>query len=171
MPRSVSLSFRKAVQASQSADFPLAFVTLTHADLATPLRVVSDTVDYVWMGNTYTGVMFDIQILKDDDSMPEGRLTIPNVDQSLGVLLLSLKTPPRIKIELCNSADFNLTVTPRVSLVAGGPPAEYTADALWLYDVTVDAMMVQGRVASWNYDQELWPSVRCTQDRTPGLFR
>jgi hypothetical protein len=169
MPRTVSSSFRRQITAQQSGDVPLMFVEITHADLTTPIRVVSDTASYVWNGNTWTGVMFEFQLLTDGDGPPESRMTVPNIDTSLGQNLERLGTPPSVQLWVLSSADFDLTVTPRVPL--SFPSVEYNAQNLFLYDVAVDAVQVSAVLRTYDYAREFFSRIRTTQDRAPGCWR
>lgn len=171
MPRSVSLSFRHAVEAQHTDDVDLIFATITHPQLVEPVRVVNDTKDFIRDGVTFVGFPFDIQLLSDDDNPPKAQLEIQNVDRRIGQTILPLTTPPRLKIELLSSADFDLTVVPRVALGSPGPSPEYVADFLFLQNVQVDALTVSADIVGWDYTQVAWPSVRATQSRLPGLFR
>lgn len=169
--RSLSSTFRRAIEAQASGDFPIAFLTVTHSTLGTPVRLVNDTVNYIWQGNTYTSLPFDITIMSDNDSPPTASLIIPNIDASLGIAIAAMQTPPSVRIDICNSVGFNLTVTPRVGIGAGLPLAEYSASGLFMLNITVDAVQITGELSSYNYVSEMWPNKRCVQALTPGLFR
>jgi len=172
MPRNISLSFRRSAESSFADEVDLCFLTLTHPNLLEPVRVVWDSKDFVYAGNTYTGFPFDITILSDDDAPPKAQLTIQNVDSRIGETVRSLLTPPRLKIELLSSADFDLTVDPRTEIDSSpGATAVYVADRLFLTNVKVDPMVVSGDIIGWDYLQRVWPGVRARQDLFPGLFR
>ena len=171
MPRVVSQSFRSAAFAENSGDVPLLFATLTHPDWATPLRFVSDTSDYVWNGDTYSGAMFDVEILSDTDAPPSARFVFPNIDRSIGQLIDQTNSPPTIKLDIIHSAFFDLTVKPRLPLGGVEPISEYSASNMWVNDVAVDAMQVSGRIVSLDLTREGAHRFRCTKDRAPALFR
>jgi len=120
MPRNVTLSFRKEAEAQFSNEADLCFLTISHGTLAVPIRVVWDTKDFVYGGNTFTGFPFDITILSDDESPPKAQLAIQNIDSRIGETIRSLSTPPRLKIELLSTLDFNITTDPRTEI--GGSP-------------------------------------------------
>lgn len=169
MPRVLTASFRRQLNAHDSSDVILLFAEISHPDLATPIRVVSDTASYVWNANTWTGVMFDFQILSDDDNVPETRVIIPNIDATLGMSLVNLFKPPSVKLWILSSADFNLAVNPRTALAV--PDIEYYADGLFLADVVVDAMQVSARLITYDYSTEYPLNQRTTKDRAPGCWR
>lgn len=169
MPRNtVSTSFRRFAEASFSDEVDLVFLTLSHPDI-TDINVVWDTVNFIYNSITWIGFPFDITIMTDDEQPPKATLTIQNVDSQIGETIRTLFTPPRLKIEILSSTDFNLTVNPRTPI--GTPTAVYTADRLFLTNVRVDPIAVQGDIEGWNYLQRVWPGKRARQDLLPGLFR
>lgn len=107
MPRSITASFRKAVEANFSGDVDLVFLTISHPSLSDDIRVVMDNRNYSYNGHTYIGFPFDIQLLSDDEQPPKAQLAIQNVDSGIGEAIRTLVSPPRLKIELLSSADFN----------------------------------------------------------------
>jgi hypothetical protein len=169
MPRSISSGYRLSTHSVFSDDVDLIFLTISHDTLLDPLRVVRDTKDYVYDGETWTGFPFEISILSDTDEAPSATLEIQNVDLIIGETIHNLMTPPRLKLELLSSDDFDLTVDPRVEI--GTPSPEYVADKLFLANVRLDALTVSGEIVGWDYVQRTWPGIRATQNRLPGLFR
>jgi hypothetical protein len=169
MPRTITSAFRTAAQSSFRDEVDLIFLTITHADLGLPIRVVWDTKDFVYGGNTFIGFPFDLELLSDDESPPTARLQIQNVNPQIGDSIRSLLTPPRIKIQLLSSLDFNLNVTPRTEI--GTATVIYSADQLFLINVSVDAMVISGQIVGWDYVQRVWPAERATAANFPGLFR
>jgi hypothetical protein len=169
MTRNVTASFRRAAEASFNDEVDLVFLTISHPTLGTPIRVVWDTVDFIFGGNTFLGFPFDIELLSDDEQPPTARLQIQNVSPRIGDTVRALMTPPSLKIELLSSADFNLTVTPRTPI--GSPTVIYSADKLFLINVSVDIMMITGQIVGWDFQQRVWPAERATKANFPGLFR
>ena len=169
MPRPISASLRRWLDMQESGEAILAFLTITHADLADPITVVSDGVDYVWDGVTYIGFPFRFGLLSDEEGPPRCQIEVQNVDRKIGDALRALSSPARLRLDLVAAGEFDRASDPRVAL--GTPPVEYSASHLFLVNVAVDAMMVTGDVVSWDYTQDTWPARRATQDRYPGLFR
>jgi Domain of unknown function (DUF1833) len=114
MTRNVTSAFRRTAESSFSDEVDLCFLTISHPTLSEPIRVVWDTKDFIYGGYTWTGFPFDLEILSDDEQPPQARLVIQNVDPRIGDTIRALTSPPRLKIELLSSADFDLTVDPRV---------------------------------------------------------
>lgn len=169
MTRAVPLSLRQSMEASFSDEVNLIFVTLSHATLADPIRVVLDTKDYVYSGNTFIGFPFDIQLLSDDEQPPTAKLSFQNVDSEIGHAVRLLTSPPRLKIQLLHSDDFDLFVTPRVAI--GTPDVISLGDELFLINIQVTAQDVSGDIKGWDYLQRVYPGLRVTQAALPGAFR
>ncbi len=166
----ISASLREALVAQDSDVIVLAFLTVTHPELSGPLRFVSDGVDYVRGGETWTGLPFDIKILDDTDSPPKATIEIPNVDRIIGEAVLGMgNEPARIMIELLSSEDFDIEAEPRQEI--GTAHVNYRAAGLFLVNVTVDVTKVSGTLKSWDYTQEVVPAISATRDILPGLFR
>lgn len=169
MPRALSGALRRQLNLQESGEAILAFLTITHADLAEPITVVGDGVDYVWDAVTYVGFPFRFALLSDEEGPPRCQIEVQNVDRKIGDALRALPSPARLRLELVAASEFDQTADPRTPL--GTPPIEYSASHLFLVNVSVDAMTVTGDVVSWDYTQDTWPARRATQDRYPGLFR
>jgi len=167
--RTLTTGFRREVEREATAELALIFLEVTHPALSEVLRFVNDPKDFVYRGFTYRKSYFELQILTDNERPPEGRLNVQNVDQEMGNTLRGLTDPARLRIDVVAGSQFNLGVDPRTEITPVYP--EYVADYLYLIDVEGDAMMFNGRIVSWDYTQELWPGIRATQDRLPGLFR
>ena len=144
-------------------------MTIGFCILTTPIRVVNDPKDHTYGGETYTGFMFDIEILSDTDQPPRAQVSVQNVDRQIGEALRQTTDPIRCTITICPGSEFDQTVDPRTEI--GTAAVVYQATDLYLVDVEVDAMYVRGVLMLWDYSQEQWPSVMATQDRMPGLFR
>ena len=169
MPRNISTTFRKEAEAQFSDEADLCFLTISHGTLADPIRVVWDTKDYVYSGFSWIGFPFEISILSDDDQPPKAQLTIQNIDPRIGDTLRILTTPPRLKIELLSTLDFDTSVDPRTEV--GSATVIYSADRLFLINARVDFLTVSGEIVGWDYLQRVWPGQRATQAIFPGLFR
>ncbi len=176
MSRNVTASFRRISEANFADEVDLIFLHIDHPSITT-IRLVNDTVDYVFIdavdsppaSQTFIGFPFDIEILSDDESPPTARLSIQNVDPRIGDSVRTLMTPPRLAISLYSSTDFNLTVDPHVAI--GTPTLIYSASRLFLTNVSVDIMTISGTIVGWDYLQRVWPAERATAENFPGLFR
>lgn len=169
MPRNISPAYRYSTESVHSSVVDLIFLTISHPELVTPIRVVNDTRDYVRDGLTWIGVPFSISLMSDEDTPPVAQIQVQNVDQSIGDAVREMSSPARMKVELLSSSDFDITVVPRTPI--GTPSIEYVSDKLFLADVKMDALVVTGQLVGWDYMQRTWPGIRATQNRLPGLFR
>lgn len=174
--RTVPAGVRREIERQESPEFYLVFLTIYHETLIEPIRVVNDarsfTIDDYEGGQleTYEAFRFKIQLLTDNENPPTARLTIQNVDLKIGRAIMKAKTPARLTIEVVAGSQFNLSVWPRQPLY--NPTIRtYIAKHLYLTDVEANAIQITGTITSWDYTQELWPGIRGTQDRLPGLFR
>lgn len=111
--RSITLGYRKHLESILTDEIDLCFLTITHAKLAEPIRVVWDTKDFSYGGNTFIGFPFEITILSDDENPPSARLAIQNIDPRITDVLRGLGAPLRIKIELLSSEEFFTSPTTR----------------------------------------------------------
>jgi len=84
MARNISTTAAKAVNSTAAAALPIYLLEITHPDLATPIRIVQDTKDVVYAGDTYIAMGFTI-IPPDDMSsgLPKARLAVDNVTRDL----------------------------------------------------------------------------------------
>lgn len=163
---------RRELDRQESAETTVVFLTIEHAELPEPIRVVSDPRNFVLDGFTHIGFYFDITVLSDGEGPPYASLTVQNADKRVSEGILSAVTPARVKIEVIAGSNFNLEDNPCTEI--GGPnTAEriYSAPHLFLTEVEANVLTVQGRLVSWDYTQELWPGIMATKNRLPGLFR
>ena len=169
MPRTIDASLRQALEQQEAGEGLICFVTISHPKMSTDLHVVSDPHDHVWGGVTYTGVLFDWQLVTDDDRVPQSQVVVQNVDRIVNQYVRPLDVPPRVKVDLLKISDFNTSVDPRTEI--GSPEAEYIADKLFLTEVEGNTLDVRGTLRGYDFTQEIWPGDRATQARVPGLYR
>ena len=169
MSRTIPAAVRVGLEREASPDALLAFMTITHANLAEPIRVVSDVIDYVWDGATYTGLPFEVAAVTDEDGPPTTQIRVQNTDRRIGEAIRSTPERAMISLAVLSSADFDLTQEPRVAL--GTPATVYAFQYFELVDVSADVVEITARVFLRDYTQEQWPGISATQSRCPGLFR
>jgi Domain of unknown function (DUF1833) len=169
MPRSYTTSFRKEAEAILSPEADLCFLTISHGQLSEPVRVVWDTKDYIYGGKTFIGFPFDIQIFSDDEGPPKAQLAIQNVDSRIGETIRILQTPPRLKLQVLSTLDFNIAVDPRTEI--GTANVIYSFDKAFLINCKIDYLTVSADIVGYGYLQRVWPGKRATQTLFPGLFR
>lgn len=167
--RNVPQSVISEIEKQASEEALLVFLEIYHEDLMEPIRVVSDPENFVLDGVEYVGFDFRINILSDNDSAPQARLTIMNVDERIGQAVQRSTSPVNLNIQILPMSEFNIDVVPRTQL---NTPAirVYRAPHLRLSEVTGDLMQISGKITSWDYSQEPWPALKATESRFPGLF-
>lgn len=170
MPRTVPLSFRNAAESQYNDEVNLAFLTITHPLLSTPIRVVWDSKDFIYNGDTYIGFPFDLILLSDDDNSPPkaAQIQFQNVDSGIGETIRNLGQSPRIEINLLHSSDFDLTVTPRTQI--GTPSTIPAGKHLFLSNCKVDVLTITGDVTGYDFTQRVYPGQRAGQQTLPALF-
>lgn len=141
----------------QHADDPfLILLTLSHATLADPIRIVRNREDVVSRGNTYTAYPFQIELPTDVEETPSARITIANVSRRIGKALEALIEPPECLIELV------LASTP--------DDVERSWDEFSFTQATWDAFRMTGTIQQLAFWDEPWPRKRATPRGFPGLF-
>lgn len=155
---------------TESPNALLWFLVVQHPNISPAIRVVSDVFDYVIDGETYTSVPFNVRTLTDSDQTPSTEITVQNIDRRITEALNGDMDGQRAIVSAfaISSADFDLTVEPRVAL--GTPSKVYSFQMFELADVRGDVIELTGRVTLIDFAQEPWPFIRATKDIFPGLF-
>lgn len=158
MPRSLPTSITRELFASQSGEAWLVLLTLSHADLPSPIRVSSDGVDTVRGGETYQHFPFTLDLPDEpEDTPPRGRLSICNVDRSI-----------LAAIETISGDAMAITIT----VVPASDPEQTLAGPyeMTLEDIEADALAVSGTLAIENVMNDAYPSDQFTPTQFRGLF-
>lgn len=99
--RALSTALKAAITAQETGEALLPLLTISHPDLAVPLRLVRNQVDVTSRGETYTAFAFDVTLPDDvDDHPPRASLVIDNISLELVDLMRSLREPPEMLLEL-----------------------------------------------------------------------
>lgn len=157
MSRAPSLLARQALNASATADAFLILLTLSHAEMAAPIRVSSDAVDTVSRGETFVAFPFALTLPDDiDNQSPEARLTIDNIDRQIVQALRNIVSAPDVLIEIVRAA------TPDV--------IEARFQDFRLTNVTYDSQIVSGNLSIEDFTMEPYPAGTFSPGYFPGLF-
>jgi hypothetical protein len=170
MARTIPVASRQRMEDASDGDPTLLFVTIRHKTLIDPICLVLDGADYVIDGVTFHKSYFELELLTDDDKPPKATFTFPNVDRQPINLLANVVGPAMVDFKLIAASCFDLRVEPRMVKTGVTVDALYSASSLFLTDVQVDQVRVQGTLRGYDFRQEVWPSLRATQDRLPGVF-
>jgi uncharacterized protein DUF1833 len=166
--RILSSTFIDDIQSTNATDIIVILATITHPTLDGPITVNSDVANYSYNGYTYYGTGIGISLISDDESPPQAKVTVPNVDRRIGEALLSISDAPQIRLELVKRSDFDSS-NPRVAL--DGLTVEYTAPLMFLRNVQWNAQQLTADLLSYDLTSEPWPKIRTTPIVTPALFR
>jgi hypothetical protein len=153
----LSAAALQAVLAHQTEKVFLACLTITHADLALPIRVVNDGQDLVRTEGVFTAYPFEVP-MPDSDSQkpPQVRLRIDNVDRSITAALRALSSKPTVTLEVVLADSPN-------TIEAG--PFPFT-----LQLASYDALVVEGTLGFEDVLNEPFPKDSFTPKLFPGLF-
>jgi len=99
--RTLSSLAKQSIHAPETGSVFLLLLTISHASLSVPIRVVNNTENIVSGGNTFTAFPFTL-VLPDEreDAPPRMRLVIDNVDRTIVQSLRSLTSPPTIQLDV-----------------------------------------------------------------------
>lgn len=168
MSRAIPPTVQRGNEQTSAPDALIWFVTITHPNLADPIRVVSDIFDYVLGGNDFVGILFDIGALSDNDQAPYTELRFQNVDRRIGNALRRATGRAQIEAAAYSTADFDLSVEPRTEI--GAAAKVYGFSRFDLVDIEVNVSEITGRIMRRDYASEPYPGLRATADLAPGLF-
>lgn len=100
MSRSLASAALAELNCSSTGGVWLALATITHADLASTLRLVNDRADVVSGGDTYTAFPFSVQLPADVDEAPRALLAIDAVDLTVVTAARTITSPATTTIEV-----------------------------------------------------------------------
>jgi len=167
----VSADFRQAAYAAETGRVVIALLTLTHEDLAVPIRISSDPTQRieslssvteivygtVSRGQTYVFLPLEIKLPSDTDEGP-GEMTISfdNVHRAYTQPIREIFTPVSVNVEIVldNALD--------------------TVEAQWpeflLTNIRYDAATISGTLKLETLEREPFPAGSFTPSQFPGLF-
>ena len=151
-----SSTFKSAAFAQETAEVMLIALTITHADLAAPIRVVNNHANIVSNGNTYVGFPFEIDLPDVGNQLPRVTLRIDNVDRQIVDSLRVISSPFDLKLEV---------------LLASQPDTiEASFEGLKAISARYDALTVEAELGFEDVLSEPYPGDSFTPARNPGLF-
>lgn len=157
MSRPLTLAAKESIFAEETDVVWLVLLTIEHADLDAPIRVVRNTEDVISRTNTFLAFPFDISMPQErEDSPPEVQLIIGNVDRRITEAVRTISSPAQVTMEVVHSGDFDT--------VEAGP------FVFELKEARFDALVVTGKLAFEPVLDESYPKTRFTPGRFPGLF-
>lgn len=144
--------------AQESKDAFLLCLTIEHANLPAPIRVVKNTEDLVRNAGTFLKCQFDINLAGDaQDSPPQVQLVIDNVNKAIAIALQTLQGKVKITLEV---------------VLASQPDTVEISQSFFLLNSSFNKSAVSGTLG---YEEEVlnqsFPKDTYTPTNTPGLWR
>lgn len=105
MSRMISADGLRELFAQNSGHLMLALLTITHAGLPAPVRLVNDRRPLVFGGHEYQPLAFELTLPADtEDQIPHVELRLDNVNRALVELLRSVVEPVPIALDVVRVA-------------------------------------------------------------------
>lgn len=157
MSRPISSALRGAINSQETDVVALMLVTIDHADLADPIRVVRNKENITSRGDLYVAYPFDLTLPDDiEDTITRVNLTIDNVDRSITQTIRTITGAPTVTLEVVLAEEPD-------EVEAG--PFEFA-----LRDVTYNAISVSGELAFEDILNRAVVRHTFTPANFPGLF-
>ena len=168
MPRTVSLTMRQALTDEASGETPVVLVTITHPQLAEPIRLSTDPTERLSedplaygtrsRGEVYQFVMVSAVLPDDREAgVTTTSLVFENVGQGMVEQVRAIRTPARV--------DF------AVVLASAADHVEMEWTDLRTVSASYDAGQITIELTREPITDVPWPSGRMTKNRFPGLRR
>lgn len=183
MPRVLSNAFRRKIEQRDSPALLLCFVVVTHADLAAPIRMVSEDrvgysrssngllINYNLSSNLYLTVPFYFDLVTDNERAPATKIAVPDVDRTIDLSILALVDSPVLTFELYQASDWGTSLDGNNARSPTGTPERlYFSPFLKMKNFTCDQVIAQADLASFDFTGEPWPYHRVTKDSIPGAY-
>lgn len=135
----------------------LILLTITHDDLAEPIRCVNSRGDVMSNGETFIAFPFSIVLPGEDgETMPRARLRIDNVSREVYSAIWALDPAPYVQVDVVLSSDPNTI--------------EYTVGGMRLERVEADDLYLTGELTVSNIGIEPYPGDSFSPSKFPSLF-
>jgi hypothetical protein len=158
MSRALSTLAKQAVFAQETGEVFLLLLTISHASLSTPIRVVADMQDVVSRGDTFTALPFGFVLPAErEDQIPRCRLWIDNVDRE-------------IVTAIRNATGSAPTLLAEIVLRAQPDTVEASFDGYTLRDADYDVVQVSGDLSLEDPLNEPYPADSFTPNLFPAVF-
>lgn len=156
MPRTLTAAAIASGNAQQTGEVWLILVTISHASLASPIRVVNNNEDVTSRGLLYLAFPFQIILPGEDpDSITKAVLRFDNADRTAIAAVRGLDTAPTVALE--------------VILASAPDVVEISFPGLTLRNATYDAFVIEGELYFESLVSEP-VTYTMTPSRFPGLF-
>jgi len=157
MSRSITSVTRQALYAQETGEAFLILLTISHQNLAAPIRVTNDAVATISRGNTFVPYPFEMVLPDDQDNRsPRAKLAIDNIDRQIVSAVRSLPSAPGILIEVVRAAAPDMVEAQFVDFK--------------LTNVSYDAYKVEGDLTIEDFTAEPFPAASFSPSFFPGMF-
>jgi hypothetical protein len=155
----VSVGLKRALTRRENDKPVLYLLTIQHLDLASPLRLVTNTVgdDILSNGNIFTAAPFDILWPSDDEEAPTAQLEVLNVDRAIGEALDSIVTAAECTLQ--------------VVLATSPDTIDREGKKFQLRNAQWNGGIMTADLGQAYFASEPWPRYRVTPKSFPSLFR
>jgi hypothetical protein len=144
-----------SIHAEDTDEVWLVLLTINHADLDAPIRVVNNTEDIVSGGVTYIALPFELELPDQGERPGEARIRVDNVNRAIVEAVRTIQSPPSVEF--------------KIVLASQPDTIEYQHSGLTMRDVTYDLASVQGYLRYEDLSTEPVADI-ITPSRFPGLF-
>lgn len=151
------MALDQEIRKQESGDVIIALATLTHPDLAAPIRAADNGEDVESRGETFLASGWQLRLPDEgEDADYEAEVEIENVDGAIIEALEGSTVAPQLLIEIVMSSDPDTV--------------EVELQGYELAEVSYDATRITGRLKLPDMRIEPAPFQRFNPTVTPGLF-
>lgn len=157
MSRNITTTTRQAIYGAETGEAFVILLTLSHENLAAPIRISSDGVDTESRGEVFVAYPFDLTLPDDEESRSSrARLVIDNVDRQIIAALRGLSSAPVLTMEIVRGA------APDV--------VEAVFSDFRLINVTYDSQVIEADMGIEDFTAEPYPAASFSPSLFPGMF-
>lgn len=157
MSRSITSQTRAAFFAPETDEVFIILLTLSHDEMAAPIRVCSAAENILSRGETFIPFPFALTLPEDEDGRPpRARLGIDNIDRQIVLAVRSLTSSPQVLIEIIRAA------APDV--------VEARFEDFRFTNISYDSRAVTGDLTVEDFTAEPFPAACFSPSLFPGLF-
>lgn len=154
---SVTDALRRSAFDAETDEVWLVLLTIDHADLSAPIRVVNNEESITSNGVEYIAFPFDIRLPDStQDSPPQAQITIDNVSLEITQALRTISSPADVHMQVIRASDPDTV--------------ELTFPDFKLRDASWNVLTVSGALLLEDFVQEPYPAEAFTPAQFPGLF-
>lgn len=144
------------MNAQETGEVFLILLTITHDDLAEPIRVVCNTENVTSRASVFLATYFEVELPADDgESVSSARLSFDNVDRAIVQAIRSIATAPDVLMEI---------------VLASQPDTVEAAFDFVLQAPEWSAQMVSGQLVFEDEINVEMPAHKMSPNLFPGIF-